>query len=725
MLAVALVGVRLGLAPGGGPRPAWAQAADGLPTEPGWPIALTDPPPGLHEPLGVAAGPDGQVAVADAGQARIMVFDDDGRVRAVVGRHGEGDARFGHLRDVAIAGAALWVVDDELGKLERFDVDGRFVFGLDTADLGIAAPGGIGGAADGSVWVVDTLGDRVVGLSPSGAIRAAFGASGDGPGELSGPVDVAVAADGSVIVLEGFRWHRFTADGTWRQTRGAPGPNLGQFQHAWSVAALPDGGFVVSDRTLHRLTLVDHRGVAQAHVGGAGVDLGRLLDPRGVAVDAAGRILVADLGNGRVQRLVGGQAGDVFGSAPIDAPHLAYPLAVEALGGDLVVADTGRSRVVRLGVDGRWLGTVAGGGLVPGLLTAPDGLAVGADGSLAVADTLRRRLLRFAGDGRFLSSHEIWGPSARPVRVGLAALAGGEVLVADKKAHALVRYGPDGAALGTLPTDPEQRLGHPSGFATLADGRIVVADWFQDAVHVIGPDGRHAARWPLAGTPLTDRLTAPTDVVAWSDGSVVVADAGRRRLVAFAADGRPLGAWGRPGVAADGFGPSGPSALAVAGRTVVALDRDHHRALTFHVTPVHGWRVTDYGDAWAAGAPSAVRDVTATVGVTLTAPAADARSADGRASSRAEGRLRLAPGAVRVTVNAPGGVRLWHDRRLVVDAWSADGGTWSVVRRTAGGRLDLEWEVAWPIGSADPATLAVDPAAPAAATVFLPRVVQR
>lgn len=714
-MAVAAVAAR--------PSTAAAQPRRPLPVEPGWPIAWLDPPPGLHEPLGVAAWPDGRVAVADSGQSRVLVFERDGRVTAAFGRHGDGDVRYGHVRDVARAGDALWVVDDELGKLERFDANGRFALGVPTADLGIGTPGGLGGAADGSVWVVDTLGDQVVHIGPDGAARARFGRSGDAPGELSGPVDVAVAADGSIIVLEGFRWHRFTADGAWRQTRGAPGPNLGQFQHAWSVAGLPDGGLAISDRTLHRLTIVDHRGVAQQHVGGAGVDLGRLLDPRGVAVDGAGGIVVADLGNGRVQRLVDGRPAEVYGAAAPDAPHLAYPLAVEAHGDGLLVADTGRSRIVRIGLDGRWHGTVAGGGAVPGLLTAPDGLAVAGDGSLAVADTLRRRLLRFAGDGRFLGSHEIWGPSARPVRVGLALAGDGrEVLVADKKAHALVRYDAVGQALGTLPIDDVQRMGHPSGFATLADGRRIVADWFQDAVHVLDAEGRYAGRWPVAGTPLTDRVTTPTDVVVWDDETVIVADAGRRRLAAFALDGTPRGAWAGPGVGAGGFGPSGPSALAVAGDAVVALDRDHHRVLTFTPSPRAGWRVTDYADGWSSGAPGAVRFVTATASIALTAPAGDARAVDGRASSRAEGRLPVDAAAVRLVVDAPAGTRLWHDRRLVVDA-AAGAVAWEAARRTGGRPIELEWEVEWPVGGTDGARLRVEPLV-LSSTVYLPRALR-
>lgn len=675
-----------------------AQAADvGLPLHPAWPIDPSDPPPGLHEPIGVAVDAGGRTFVADAGNARLLAFDDDGRLVTTWGRHGEGNGRFGRLRDIAWSTSGLWVVDDGLEKIERFDSDGRFQMAVRCADIGVLAPAGIGAGADGSVWVADGLGDRVVEVTRSGAVRRRWGRSGDTAGALSGPVDVALAADGSVVVLEAYRWQRFTADGAWLQSRGTAGRQIGQFQHAWSVAIEPGGGWVISDRALHRLTRVDARGVAQAFVGGPGDDLGRLLDPRGVAVDGAGTVVVADLGNGRVQRLVDGLPGDVLGHSAFDGPHLAYPLGVAADGADLLVADTGRSRVVRLDAAGRWLGVLAAGGRLPGLLSAPDGIARADDGSVFVADTLRRRLLHFASDGRYLSGIDIWGPSARPVRVGLLPLADG-LLLADKKAHALIRYDAAGDATSSWPTDNTAGLlGHPSGLTRLVDGRLAIADWFQRVVHVLGADGTYDARWPASDAPEAAQLSDPTDVAAWTDGSLIVADAGHRRLAAFAADGTLRASFGRAGAGWDGFGPSGPSALAVVGDALVAVDRDGHRLLVFRESPTTGWRVSDYPDGWLGGAPVRVRTLSDTLALTLTLPSTALRGDDGSASTRAEGRLALPRGtAVRLTVRVPGGVRMWHDGSVVVDAWAGEAAEHSVVRTAVGGTATIEWEVRWP-----------------------------
>ena len=678
--------------------PVRAQGDDaGLPRHPAWPIDPSDPPPGMHEPIGVAVDGEGRTFVADAGNARVLAFEDDGRLATTWGRHGEGNGRFGQLRDIAWSTNGLWVVDDGLEKIERFDRDGRFQMAVLCADIGVLAPAGIGAGVDGSVWVADGLGDRVVEVTRSGAVRRRWGRSGDAAGTLSGPVDVALAADGSIVVLEAYRWQRFTADGVWLQSRGTSGRQIGQFQHAWSVAIEPGGGWVISDRTLHRLTRVDARGVAQDFVGGPGDDLGRLLDPRGVAVDGAGAVVVADLGNGRVQRLVDGQPGEVIGHNAFDGPHFGYPLGVAADGADILVADTGRSRVVRLDGAGHWLGVLAAGGRLPGLLSAPDGIARADDGSVFVADTLRRRLLHFAADGRYLSGIDIWGPSARPVRVGLLPLADG-LLLADKKAHALIRYDAAGDAAASWPTDNAAGLlGHPSGMARLADGRLAIADWFQSVVHVLRADGTYGARWPVSDAPEAARLSDPTDVAAWPDGSLLVADAGRRRLAAFAADGTFRAAFGRTGAGWDGFGPSGPSAVAVVGDTLVAVDRDRHRLLVCRESPTTGWRVSDFPDGWLGGAPARVRTLSDTLALTLTLPSAPLRGDDGSASTRAEGRLALPTAtAVRMVVRVPGGVRLWHDGSVVIDDWLGEAAERSVVRSAVGGTATIEWEVRWP-----------------------------
>ena len=65
------------------------------------------------------------------------------------------------------------------------------------------------------------------------------------------PTDVAVAADGTIYVADGYGNCRvvvFDPDGSCRGTWGVPGTAPGEFDTPHSVAVAPDGSIWVSDR---------------------------------------------------------------------------------------------------------------------------------------------------------------------------------------------------------------------------------------------------------------------------------------------------------------------------------------------------------------------------------------------------------------------------------------------------------------------------------------------
>ena len=141
----------------------------------------------------------------------------------------------------------------------------------------------------------------------------------------------------------------------------------------------------------------------------------------GIAVDGAGNIYVADAGDHRVRRItasgviqtvagdgVAGMSGD-GGPARTARLNSPYGLAVDRAG-NLFIADLGNARVRRVGLDGR-ITTVAGGGtaaLPAGMvgvrggeakLQAPRNVAVDGQGQVWITDFDDHRLLRLAADG--------------------------------------------------------------------------------------------------------------------------------------------------------------------------------------------------------------------------------------------------------------------------------------------------------------------------------------
>ena len=81
----------------------------------------------LHRVRGAQLMPGGRVAIADAGNARIVLFAGDGRVEKTIGRAGSGPGDFRGLTDIAVFGDTLLAYDGLLSKVSRWRADGTLV----------------------------------------------------------------------------------------------------------------------------------------------------------------------------------------------------------------------------------------------------------------------------------------------------------------------------------------------------------------------------------------------------------------------------------------------------------------------------------------------------------------------------------------------------------------------------------------------------------------------
>ncbi len=155
---------------------------------------------------------------------------------------------------------------------------------------------------------------------------------------------------------------------------------------------------------------------------GFGGDGGRatsaqLNEPRGVAVDAAGNLFIADYLNGRIRKVtpagiistVAGGGSSLDEGVPATSARLSITasVAVDAAG-NLYIADTGNHRVRRVTPAGL-ITTVAGNGTDGysgdnGLATSaqlyfPAGVAVDAAGNVLIADTINNRIRKVTSAG--------------------------------------------------------------------------------------------------------------------------------------------------------------------------------------------------------------------------------------------------------------------------------------------------------------------------------------
>ncbi|MGW2845811.1 NHL domain-containing thioredoxin family protein [Streptomyces sp. NPDC001274] len=308
------------------------------------------------------------------------------------------------------------------------------------------------------------------------------------------------------------------AKGTLRRGDGPyvpPEPVATHLRFPGKALSLPDGGFLVSDTTRHRLVEIERDGeTVRRHLGtgdrgftDGGPDEARFSEPQGLAVLPDGRIAVADTVNhavraldpatGEITTLAGtgrqwwqgsptaGPAREVDLSSPWDVAWFADRLWIAMAGvHQLWTYDPGTGRVeVAAGTTNEGL---VDGPAAEAWFAQPSGLAVSADGErlwVADSETSALRYVERDGDGfavrtavgtgLFDFGHRdgAAGQALLQHPLGVTALPDGSVAVCDTYNHALRRYDPVGDEVTTLATD----LREPSG-AVLVDGDLVVVE---------------------------------------------------------------------------------------------------------------------------------------------------------------------------------------------------------------------------------------------------------
>lgn len=272
-----------------------------------------------------------------------------------------------------------------------------------------------------------------------GLCAKAWGRGGAGPGEFHNPFAIAVAQDGRVYVTDtgNARVQRFSADGDFQITWGSQGTEPGQFLAAFGIAVAPSGDVYVVDQNAPSWTFIVQQFTADGDfIRGWGIDGfgdGEFRSPRDIAVDAAGRVYVADTGNSRVQRFsADGEFIDAFGQE-----HILHAWSI-AVGpdGDVYVGSYGHNRIHRFNGDGEFLHEWD--------YQIPWGLAVDDKGRVYVADGLHAQVCRFSAGGDL---HFCWGEDGFTGDLGQFVFPGrvaigpdGHVYVTDTGTESVQRF---------------------------------------------------------------------------------------------------------------------------------------------------------------------------------------------------------------------------------------------------------------------------------------------
>jgi len=181
-----------------------------------------------------------------------------------------------------------------------------------------------------------------------------------------------------------------------------PNKNIQQFQQG--VSAFPETSLQAPGTQLPRLSSLPER-VTDMSKGGKGNGKGQLDSPTGIAVDANGNVLVADTGNGRIEKFsptgaflssIGTKGG---GHGQFGDPN---GIAIDGTG-NIYVAEASNHRVQKLAPDGTFVAEWKGP--EPGFY-GPRRIAIGPDDSVYVVDQGHSRIAKLSSDGRALS---VWG----------------------------------------------------------------------------------------------------------------------------------------------------------------------------------------------------------------------------------------------------------------------------------------------------------------------------
>ena len=169
---------------------------------------------GFNRPAGIAVDPRGSIYVTDPADGRISRFWGEGTYLSELGGPADvGGAGLSEAGSVAVASGTgdLYVADTDHNRILVYSPTGTLLarFG---AGGGNGASGSGPGEFDhpeavavdgaGDMYVADTYNNRVVKLSPAGAVLDEWGSRGTGDGRFHSPTGIALDAAGNVYVVD-------------------------------------------------------------------------------------------------------------------------------------------------------------------------------------------------------------------------------------------------------------------------------------------------------------------------------------------------------------------------------------------------------------------------------------------------------------------------------------------------------------------------------------------
>jgi DNA-binding beta-propeller fold protein YncE len=256
----------------------------------------------LKRPAGLAISSNGRLYVTDAAAFKVTILDLNGQYVGEFGGYGDQPGQFKFPYGIALLHNNIYVADPVLGRITVFDLKGQLVKSITSPDA--ATPYGFAAlTAEGDkLYATDVRNHQVVVMDYAGNVVVKFGQKGEKPGDLSYPNGVAVRS-GKVYVADSNnnRIEIFSSKGVYLETwQGFDKDGVGGLSNPRGIAFDSSGKLLVANMMGSKVVRLSTSGAIEYQWGRQGSGEYELFMPLGLAVDKTGKIYVGDNLNARI-----------------------------------------------------------------------------------------------------------------------------------------------------------------------------------------------------------------------------------------------------------------------------------------------------------------------------------------------------------------------------------------------------------------------------------------
>ncbi len=478
-----------------------------------------------------------KMIVADTGNGLIKILNKEGEY---IGSFGE-DFSMYPTKVIKDSGSRYIVCDPENGRISFFDRRGEFIDNMhfsENPECGVIRPISLTYNSKGEMLVLDNETSQVKVFGSTGMFLFSVSREGSEDGELLKPVDLTTDTNDDVYVVDNGnnRICVFNSVGNFIK-------NIGSGELSSPSAICVTGNNVyVSDTGNSQIKVFSKSGSITKTIGEFGIESGQYRYPTGFVVEDDGSIWVSDTGNSRIQKIKndkhiltvglegsalwpkGLKATDNYifvaesssdavnvysaetgehiisvGSQGTSSTNLKKPEDCDiSTRGDLVVCDTGNSRIQIYSLDGDHLFGFGGEGDGPGEFRNPGGIGIDRDsGNIYVADTGNSRIVSVSMSGTWIDS--IDEKLTKPTDVAIDTQ--GNVWVVDEELGEVLIFNPEGDFEKSL---TDEAFSKPTSITIDEFGRVFICDAGVSNIRVFSESGIELGSFGEYGGPLTD-----------------------------------------------------------------------------------------------------------------------------------------------------------------------------------------------------------------------------